>query len=137
VIRVMVVDDHEFVRSTMVELIDGTNDMHVVGEAENGAEALPAAQEADAEVVLMDLSMPVMNGIDATRELVAALPRIRVIVLTTSTKGQDVHDAAAAGAVGFLKKGADPDDVLDAIRAAGTGGTAWDRRAAEILRSAC
>ena len=136
-IRVMVVDDHEFVRSTMVELIDGTDDMHVVGEAENGAAALPAAQEADAEVVLMDLSMPVMNGIDATRELVAALPLIRVIVLTTSTKGQDVCDAAAAGAVGFLKKGADPDDVLDAIRAAGTGGTAWDRRSAEILRSAC
>jgi DNA-binding NarL/FixJ family response regulator len=137
VIRVMVVDDHEFVRSTMVELIDGTNDMHVVGEAENGAAALPAAQEADAEVVLMDLSMPVMNGIDATRELVAALPLIRVIVLTTSTKGQDVHDAAAAGAVGFLKKGADPDDVLDAIRTAVSGGTAWDRRSAEILGRAC
>ena len=135
-IRVMVVDDHDFVRSTMVELIDATDDMHVVGEAENGAEALPAARASDAEVVLMDLSMPVMNGIDATRELVAAMPEVRVIVLTTSTKGQDVHDAAAAGAVGFLKKGADPDDVLEAIRVAGTGGTAWDRRSAEILRQA-
>ena len=136
-IRVMVVDDHEFVRSAMVELIDAADDMRVVSEAENGADALPAARDTDAEVVLMDLSMPVMNGIDATRQLVAELPRIRVIVLTTSTKGQDVCDAAAAGAVGFLKKGADPDDVLDAIRAAGTGGTAWDRRSAEILRSVC
>ena len=135
-IRVMVVDDHDFVRSTMVDLIDSTDDMHVVGEAENGAEALPAARASDAEVVLMDLSMPVMNGIDATRELVAALPAVRVIVLTTSMKGQDVHDAAAAGAVGFLKKGADPDDVLDAIRIACQGGTAWDRRSAEILRHA-
>jgi DNA-binding NarL/FixJ family response regulator len=82
----------------------------------------------------MDLSMPGMNGIDATRELVTALPEVRVIVLTTSTRGQDVQDAAAAGAVGFLSKGGDPDSVLDAIRAAGAGGTAWDRRSAAILR---
>ena len=136
-IRVLVVDDHEFVRSTMCELIDATDDLRVVGEAENGAAALPAARDSHADVVVMDLSMPVMNGIEATRQLVAELPRIRVIVLTTSTKGQDVHDAAAAGAVGFLRKGTEPDDVLDAIRSAATGGTAWDRRSAEILRQAC
>jgi DNA-binding NarL/FixJ family response regulator len=136
-IRVMVVDDHDFIRSTMCELIDATDDMQVVGEAENGAAALPAARAAHPEVVLMDLSMPVMNGIDATRELVAALPDVRVIVLTTSTKGQDVHDAAAAGAVGFLAKGADPDAVLAAIRTAGEGGSAWDRRSAEILGRVC
>ena len=69
--------------------------------------------------------------------MVAAVPAARVIVLTTSTRGQDVHDAAAAGAVGFLSKGADPDDVLEAIRAVGNGGTAWDRRSAEVLRRAC
>ncbi len=96
--------------------------------------AVSVARETTPDVVLMDLSMPVMNGIDATREVTASVPTVRVIVLTTSTKGQDVHDAAAAGAVGFLSKGADPDDVLDAIRAAGNGGTAWDRRSAEILR---
>ena len=133
-IRVMVVDDHDFVRSTMCELIDSTDDMRVVGAAENGAEALPTARASDPEVVLMDLSMPVMNGIDATRELVAAVPGIRVIVLTTSTRGQDVHDAAAAGAIGFIGKGAEPDEVLEAVRSAGQGGTAWDRRSAEILR---
>ena len=133
-IRVMVVDDHDFVRSTMCELIDATDDMRVVGAAENGAEALPTARASDPEVVLMDLSMPVMNGIDATRELVAAVPGIRVIVLTTSTRGQDVHDAAAAGAIGFIGKGAEPDKVLEAVRSAGQGGTAWDRRSAEILR---
>ena len=136
-IRVMVVDDHDFVRSTMCDLIEETDDMQVVGEAENGAEALPTARRTGPEVVLMDLSMPVKNGIDATRELTAALPALRVIVLTTSTNGQDVHDAAAAGAVGFLAKGADPDEILDAVRRAGRGGTAWDRRAAEILRQAC
>jgi DNA-binding NarL/FixJ family response regulator len=133
-IRVMVVDDHDFVRSAMCQLIDATDDMHVVGEAENGGKALPTARETGPQVVLMDLSMPGMNGIDATREIVAALPDIRVVVLTTSTRGQDVYDAAAAGAVGFLSKGAEPDDVLDAIRSAGAGGTAWDRRSAEILR---
>lgn len=136
-IRVLVVDDHDFVRSTMCELIEATDDMQVVGEAANGAAALPAARTAHPEVVLMDLSMPVMNGIDATRQLVGALPHLRVIVLTTSTKGQDVHDAAAAGAVGFLGKGADPDAVLDAIRTAVDGGSAWDRRSAEILGRAC
>jgi DNA-binding NarL/FixJ family response regulator len=130
----LVVDDHDFVRSTMCELIDATDDMRVVGAAENGGKALPTARDTQPQVVLMDLSMPGMNGIDATRELVAALPEIRIIVLTTSTKGQDVHDAAAAGAVGFLSKGGDPDDVLNAVRSAGRGGTAWDRRSAEILR---
>jgi DNA-binding NarL/FixJ family response regulator len=137
VIRVMVVDDHEFVRSTMCELIDGADDMQVVGEAPDGVHAVAVARETTPDVVLMDLSMPVMNGIDATREVTAAVPTVRVIVLTTSTKGQDVHDAAGAGAVGFLSKGAHPDDVLDAIRAAAHGGTAWDRRSAEILRRAC
>jgi len=137
VIRVMVVDDHDFVRSMMCELIDGTDDLWVVGEAEDGARAVAVARETTPDVVLMDLSMPVLNGIDATRQVVAAVPAVRVIVLTTSTRGQDVHDAAAAGAVGFLSKGADPDDVLEAIRAAGNGGTAWDRRSAEILRRAC
>ena len=136
-IRVMVVDDHEFVRSTMCELIDGADDMQVVGAARDGVHAVFVAQETAPDVVLMDLSMPVMNGIDATREVTVSVPTVRVIVLTTSTKGQDVHDAAAACAVGFLSKGADPDDVLDAIRAAAHGGTAWDRRSAEILRRAC
>ena len=136
-IRVMVVDDHEFVRSMMCELVDGTDDMQVVGEAPDGVQALPVVQESKPDVVLMDLSMPIMNGIDATREVTASMPDVRVIVLTTSTNGQDVHDAAAAGAIGFLSKGADPDDVLDAIRAAVTGGSAWDRRSAEILRRAC
>ena len=136
-IRVMVVDDHEFVRSMMCELVDGTDDMQVVGEAPDGVQALPVVQETKPDVVLMDLSMPTMNGIDATREVTASMPDVRVIVLTTSTNGQDVHDAAAAGAIGFLSKGAEPDDVLDAIRAAVTGGSAWDRRSAEILRRAC
>jgi DNA-binding NarL/FixJ family response regulator len=135
-IRVMVVDDHDFVRSMMCELIDGTDDLRVVGEAEDGARAVAVARETTPDVVLMDLSMPVLNGIDATRQVVAAVPPVRVIVLTTSTRGQDVHDAAAAGAVGFLSKGADPDDVLEAIRAAGRGDTAWDRRSAEILHRA-
>lgn len=135
-IRVMVVDDHDFVRSAMCELVESTDDMVVVGEAENGADAQLVARDAAPEVVLMDLSMPVMNGIDATRALVAALPTVRVIVLTTSTKGQDVHDVAAAGAVGFVRKGAEPDAVLDAIRAAAWRGSAWDQRSAEILRRA-
>jgi DNA-binding NarL/FixJ family response regulator len=136
-IRVMVVDDHDFVRGMMCELIDGTDDMQVVGEAEDGGQAVSVARETTPDVVLMDLSMPVKNGIEATREVVASVPAARVIVLTTSTKGQDVHDAAAAGAVGFLSKGADPADVLDGIRAAGKGGTAWDRRSSEILGRAC
>ena len=68
-IRVMVVDDHDFVRSMMCELIDGTDDMQVVGEAEDGAQAVAVARETAPDVVLMDLSMPVMNGIDATREV--------------------------------------------------------------------
>lgn len=136
-IRVMVVDDHEFVRTMVCELVNGTDDMQVVGEAPDGAHAAPVAQQTRPDVVLMDLSMPEMNGIDATREVTGTIPGARVIVLTTSTKGQDVCDAAAAGAIGFLSKGADPDEVLDAIRSAVTAGSAWDRRSAEILRRVC
>ena len=133
-IRVMVVDDHEFVRSMTCDLVDGTDDMQVVGEAPDGDHARPVAEETRPDVVLMDLSMPGMNGIDATREVTASVPDTRVIVLTSSTNGQDVHDAAAAGAVGFLSKGAHPEELLDAIRSAVARGSAWDRRSAEILR---
>ena len=74
-IRVLVVDDHDFVRSAMCELIESADDMAVVGEAENGADAQQVARDVVPEVVLMDLSMPVMNGIDATRALVTECPR--------------------------------------------------------------
>src|SRR4249920_2595544 len=87
VIRVMVVDDHEFVRSMMCELIDDADDMQVVGEAPDGVHAVSVARETTPDVMLMDLSMPVMNGIDATREVTVSVPTVRVIVLTTSTKG--------------------------------------------------
>ena len=133
-VRVVVVDDHPLLRDSIRSLLHGAGDMEWVGEAREGGEGVDLVARTRPDVVLMDLSMPGMNGIDATREMMAAVPTVRVIVLTTSTKGQDVHDAAAAGAVGFLSKGADPDDVLDAIRAAAHGGTAWDRRSTEILR---
>jgi DNA-binding NarL/FixJ family response regulator len=136
VIRVMVVDDHEFIRTTVCELIDSADDMETVGEADDGSRACDVALRTRPDVVLMDLSMPGMNGIDATRALRRELPDVRVIVLTSSTNGQDVTDAAAAGAIGFLAKGADPDAVLDAVRSAATLGTAWDHRSAEILRRA-
>ena len=132
---VLLADDAEDILEAHGEILRDAG--YRVAVARNGEEAVAQALALRPDVVLMDLSMPVMNGIDATREVTASVPTVRVIVLTTSTKGQDVHDAAAAGAVGFLSKGADPDDVLDAIRATADGGTAWDRRAAEILRRAC
>ena len=135
-IRVMIVDDHEFVRESMAELIGDDADITVVGACADGQEALAASLELHPEVVLMDVSMPGMNGVDATRALVRNLPDIRVIMLTSSMRSLDVRGACEAGAVGYLAKGCDPDEILDAIRTVATGGTAWNRQAADILRHA-
>jgi len=135
-IRVLIVDDHEFVRESMAELIGDDADITVVGACEDGQEALAAALELQPDVVLMDVSMPRMNGVDATRVLVRNLPDVRVIMLTSSMRSLDVRGACEAGAIGYLAKGSDPDEVLEAIRTAATGGTAWNRQAADILRNA-
>lgn len=132
-ITVLLVDDHLLVRAGLAALIDGTDDLRVVGQAENGRRALELAAELRPDVVLMDLSMPVMDGVAATLELLRDQPDSCVVVLTSFSDQARVADALRAGAVGYLLKDCDPRDLLAAIRSAAQGHAPLDPRVARAL----
>jgi DNA-binding NarL/FixJ family response regulator len=133
VIKVLLVDDHPLVRHGLTELLAGTDDIRVVAAVEDGDLAAAAAAEHAPDVVLMDLSMQRMDGIVATRELLAALPAARVIVLTSFSENERIHDALEAGAVGYLLKDSEPEDVVRAVRDAAAGDAPLSPRAARAL----
>jgi DNA-binding NarL/FixJ family response regulator len=116
-IRVAVVDDQPLLVSAFVALIDAQDDLTVVGTAGDGEQAVSLAASSLVDVMLMDLRMPVLDGVSATRAICSASDRPRILVLTTFNIDELVLGAVAAGARGFLLKDADPDDVLDGIRA--------------------
>jgi two-component system NarL family response regulator len=114
-IRVLIVEDHQIFADALRLLLDRTEGIEVVGIARDGGEAIDLACMADAQVVLMDIGLPKLNGLEATRRLLAIKPSTRVIALTGQTEGEAKADAAAAGAVDFLTKGGIHDHVRDAI----------------------
>ena len=120
-IRVLLVDDQSLVRSGFRMLIDSEDDMDVVGEASNGAEALQVLRTTPVDVALMDIRMPVMDGVEATRRIVESALETKVLVLTTFDLDEYVFAALKAGASGFLLKDARPDDLLSAIRNVAAG----------------
>lgn len=122
-IRVLLVDDQALLRATFRLLLEATPDMTVVGEASTGAEAIERARADRADVVLMDIRMPDMNGIEATRLITEdeALDGVRILILTTFETDELVVDALRAGASGYLGKGVDPGTLLDAIRTIASG----------------
>ena len=125
-IRVLVADDHAVVREglrTFLELQDG---IEVVGEAADGAGAVAAAERLRPDVVLMDLVMPVLDGVGAMRELRARAPGARVIVLTSFAEDERLLPAIRAGAAGYLLKNSDPQEIARAIRVAHAGQTLLD-----------
>jgi DNA-binding NarL/FixJ family response regulator len=132
-IRVLVVDDHRLVRAGLVTLLDSADGVDVVGEAADGARALDVARECRPDVVLMDLSMPGLDGVAATRGLVAEQPQARVVVLTSFSDRKRVDDALAAGAVGYLLKDCAPEELLSAVRSAADGHVPIDPRVAATL----
>ncbi|HYN66502.1 MAG TPA: response regulator transcription factor [Ornithinibacter sp.] len=119
-LRVLIVDDQHLVRSGFRMMLSVEPDLDVVGEADNGAVALEQARALRPDVVLMDVQMPVMDGIEATRALVAE-DLGRVLILTTFDRDDYVFDGLQAGASGFLLKNAEPDQLVDAVRAVGHG----------------
>ena len=120
-IRVFLADDQELVRSGFRMLIEAEDDLVVVGEAPNGAETLAALARLAADVVLMDIRMPVMDGVEATRRIVASGLATKVLVLTTFDLDEYVFSALKAGASGFLLKDARPAELLSAIRTVAAG----------------
>jgi len=121
VTTVLIVDDHQLQRYGFRLLLDSLPETDVVGEASHGAEAVRMAAELRPDVILMDVRMPGMDGIEATRRIVASGGRSRVLVLTTFDVDEYVHDALRAGASGFLLKDARPDELLAGIRAVAHG----------------
>jgi len=122
VIRVVLVDDHPVVRSGLAGLLGGEPDIEVVGEASDGREGVDLAVSLGPDVVLMDLRMPVMDGVEAT-SLIVAIDGPRVLVLTTYDTDADILRAVEAGATGYLLKDTPRDELVDAVRAASRGET--------------
>ena len=132
-IRVLVADDHLLVRSGLEALLDAADDMTVVGSAADGFQAVLRAREVRPQVVLMDLSMPGMDGVTATRMILAEDPSIQVLVLTSFADREQVTNALDAGAVGYLLKDSEPASLLEAVKAVALGGSPLDPRVARTL----
>ncbi len=114
-IRILIVDDHEIVRKGIRALLSTERDVQVVGEACDGAEAVAQAKTLSPDVILMDLVMPKMDGIEATRQITAQQPKVHVLVLTSFAADDKVFPAIQAGALGYLLKDSSPDDLIHAI----------------------
>jgi len=132
-IRVLLVDDHTVVRRGLRLAFDLESDLHVIGEAANGQEAVQRVGELRPDVVVMDLLMPVMNGVDATRVIRREYPDVEVVALTSVLEDRLVIDVVEAGAAGYMLKETRPDELFEAVRAAARGEVRLDPRAQQRL----
>lgn len=132
-IDVLLVDDHALVRSGLSLLMESADDVQVVGEAADGPRAVELVQSLSPDVVLMDLSMPGMDGVEATREVLRVRPESVVVVLTSFSDQPRVTEALRAGAVGYMLKDCDPHDLIAAVRSAADGHAPLDPRVARAL----
>jgi DNA-binding NarL/FixJ family response regulator len=133
-IKVLIVDDHYLIRMALEQLFAGSDDIRVVATCADGSEVMEAAARTEPDVVLMDLTMPNVSGLQATRELRGAQPHVGVIVLTGAVFAGAARAADALGVAGFLLKAEeDPGDLLRHVREVAAGGTAWSSAAAAVL----
>ncbi|MER5500164.1 MULTISPECIES: response regulator transcription factor [unclassified Streptomyces] len=132
-IRVVVVDDHTVMRAGVVALLAGEDGIEIVGEAGDGRAALDLVGRHDPDVALVDLRMPVLDGVGATAGIVERYPRTRVLILTTYDTDRDIERGVEAGAIGYLLKDTTREQLADAIRAAARGETVLAPRVAEKL----
>ena len=135
-IRIVVIDDHTIVRDGLVQLLRSHADLEVVGAGGDGAAAVALCLEHRPDIVLMDLSMPGMDGVEATRQIVAQAPGAQVVVLTSFMDRDRIVAALGAGAIGYLLKDAEPDELIRGIRSAARGESPLDPRAARTMLSA-
>ncbi len=132
-IRVLVVDDHVIVRNGLAQLLATTAEFELVGAAGDGREAIEMVAALRPDVVLMDLSMPEMDGVEATQRISAAHPEAKIVILSSFSEHQRVLAALDAGAEGYVLKHADPEQILAAIDAVHRGGAPIDPQVARVL----
>ncbi len=132
-IRVVLVDDHNMVRMGLKAYFSTLNDIEIVGEASSGEEAVRLAAELAPDVVLMDLIMPGMDGVEATRQVCKVSPHTQVIVVTSYHEDEHIFPAIRAGALSYVLKDIDPDELAEAIRRAGAGEAVINPRVAARL----
>jgi NarL family two-component system response regulator LiaR len=120
-IRLLIVDDHEIVRQGLRGFLDLLDDFEVIGEGSNGVDAVRLAEELQPDVILLDLVMPEMDGIESTRRIMLANPEARILILSSFSNDDNVLPAIRAGAMGYLLKDISPDDLADALREAHQG----------------
>jgi DNA-binding NarL/FixJ family response regulator len=130
---VAVVDDHHVVRAGLEQLLASVSDMEFAGAARDGREGIDLVAATRPDVALMDLSMPEIDGIEATRRIRTAAPGVRIVVLTSFSDRSRILDAIDAGAIGYLLKDAEPDELLRGIRAAARGESPLDPKAASTV----
>jgi two-component system, NarL family, response regulator LiaR len=133
IIRVLLVDDHAVVRSGLSKFLMVNKDLELVGEASDGAEAVQMVSLQKPDVVLMDLMMPGVDGVTATREIHQKYPKVKVIVLTSFSEQAMVQGALQAGAIGYLQKNVSAVELANAIRSANVGRMSLSAEAAQVL----
>jgi DNA-binding NarL/FixJ family response regulator len=132
-INILIADDHPIVRQGLMAVLAPRNGMKVVGEASNGAEAVALARTLRPDVILMDLSMPEMSGVEATTHILSENPKVRVLILTSFGTDEMAGQAIRAGVMGFLMKESQPDDLLHAIRSVFKGQFTIPQNVAQAL----
>jgi DNA-binding NarL/FixJ family response regulator len=134
-IRVLLADDQDIIRTGLTIILNHQADIEVVGQAADGVEAVEFAKQLQPDVILMDIKMPNLNGIQATRQIMAALPKTQIIILTTYDTDDWVFDGIRAGAIGYLLKDASGDNLAEAVRGAMRGESQIDPTVArKVLR---
>lgn len=132
-LKILVVDDQSLMRQAMTSFVTFEKDMEVVAQASDGAEAVNLALQLKPDVILMDLQMPVMNGIDATSKITATLPSTKVLAVTTFHSEDYVVPALKAGASGYIVKDSEPEDIINAIRSVHEGNSVLSPSIARLL----
>ncbi|MDQ1688249.1 MAG: hypothetical protein QOK42_1224 [Frankiaceae bacterium] len=132
-ITVLIVDDHSLVRRGLTDLLGAADGIEVVGAVEDGSEAAAAVVAKQPDIVLMDLSMPVLDGVEATRAVLAVRPETKVIMLTSFSENARILAALEAGAVGYLLKDSEPEEIIKALRDSAAGGVPLSPKAARAL----
>ena len=135
-IRILLVDDHRLVQAGLQRLLEKAEDLEVIAVADDGEQGVALASHTKPDVVLMDLSMPGIGGIEATRRIVESDPHIKVVVLTALSDRDRILDALDAGAVGYLLKDVEPEELVQGLRAAVKGESPLHPRAAKALLQA-